>query len=199
MKLLKIIPLIIIILIVHLIYKNNNYKNISYLSIGDLSLYNNKYRMTYTYNMYLKDYLKEKNKLNNYYSYYKKDLTINDTLNAIKLNKKIKSIGLKRILRESSIITITIGNSDLILEDNINGIYEEEKTVNYTFNKYKKLIKEMKKYNSNIYIVGSNIKYKNLTDKLNEKLREYYKEKYIGENTSKSIYNELRYQIVNEK
>ncbi len=199
MKLLKIIPLIIIILIVHLIYKNNNYKNISYLSIGDISLYNNKYRMTYTYNMYLKDYLKEKNKLNNYYSYYKKDLTINDTLNAIKLNKKIKSIGLKRILRESSIITITIGNSDLILEDNINGIYEEEKTVNYTFNKYKKLIKEMKKYNSNIYIVGSNIKYKNLTDKLNEKLREYYKEKYIGENTSKSIYNELRYQIVNEK
>ncbi len=199
MKLLKIIPLIIIILIVHLIYKNNNYKNISYLSIGDVSLYNNKYRMTYTYNMYLKDYLKEKNKLNNYYSYYKKDLTINDTLNAIKLNKKIKSIGLKRILRESSIITITIGNSDLILEDNINGIYEEEKTVNYTFNKYKKLIKEMKKYNSNIYIVGSNIKYKNLTDKLNEKLREYYKEKYIGENTSKSIYNELRYQIVNEK
>ncbi len=199
MKLLKIIPLIIIILIVHLIYKNNNYKNISYLSIGDVSLYNNKYRMTYTYNMYLKDYLKEKNKLNNYYSYYKKDLTINDTLNAIKLNKKIKSIGLKRILRESRIITITIGNSDLILEDNINGIYEEEKTVNYTFNKYKKLIKEMKKYNSNIYIVGSNIKYKNLTDKLNEKLREYYKEKYIGENTSKSIYNELRYQIVNEK
>ena len=203
-KIIKLIFLIIIIILVYLIYNLNNYKDITYLSLSDNNSYiKDKYGgLTYNYQEYLKIYLKNKNKLNKYYSYSKNDLTINDLINDIKLNKKINKIGIKSILRESKIVTLNIGNNDLVIENNINGPYLKEKTVNSVFKKYKKLLKEIHKYNSKIYVVSNKNKYKDLTDKLNDKIKAYLKNKediFIEEENEEKIFNKIKLYTEEEK
>lgn len=203
-KIIKLIFLIIIIILVYLIYNLNNYKDITYLSLSDNnSNIKDEYGgLTYNYQEYLKIYLKNKNKLNKYYSYSKNDLTINDLINDIKLNKKINKIGIKSILRESEIVTLNIGNNDLVIENNINGPYLKEKTVNSVFKKYKKLLKEIHKYNSKIYVVSNKNKYKDLTDKLNDKIKAYLKNNddiFIEEENEEKIFNKIKLYTEKEK
>lgn len=203
-KIIKLIFLIIIIILVYLIYNLNNYKDITYLSLSDNnSNIKDEYGgLTYNYQEYLKIYLKNKNKLNKYYSYSKNDLTINDLINDIKLNKKINKIGIKSILRESEIVTLNIGNNDLVIENNINGPYLKEKTVNSVFKKYKKLLKEIHKYNSKIYVVSNKNKYKDLTDKLNDKIKAYLKNNddiFIEEENEEKIFNKIKLYTKKEK
>lgn len=165
MKKIKFIFLILIILIVYLIYKGNNYKDIIYI---DITIQPRTVK-TYSYTNYILDNLKENNKLNKYYEIVKEDLTINDLINYIKLNKKINGVGIKSILRESSIVTLNIGENDLVLEERINGKYLEEKKINNISNKYINLLKELNKYNISVYlIIDNNIK-------INNKLRTYIK------------------------
>ncbi len=182
----KFIIFLLVLLLIFLIFTTNNKNNQNYLSLGDgLSLGVDSFgRVDYGYSDYLKDYLERTNNLNRYIkSFSTKDTSINSLYENIVTNKKIvlkkEEINLKRALRESTILTITVGLNDLkyrlSLEDNIT-----EKTINRVVNDiekdYLRLIKEIKKYYQyEIYVVGyyddPNKDYKSAISKLNNIFR----------------------------
>ena len=152
----KLIITIIVIFLIFLIFKLNNKNDQSYLSLGDgFALGKNSYgQIDYGYSDYFKDYLSENDYLNRYIkSFSTENMTITNLIDNIKVNKKIKlnkqEYNLKQTLRESTILTLSIGLNDLIYqmtlsedltESNINKIIENiEKD-------FKKLIIEIKKY-----------------------------------------------------
>ena len=184
-KKLKFLVLLSSLVIVYFIYMLNNNNNVNYLVLGDsLSLGENSYgAVSYGYGDFLKDYLKDNNKLL-YYSkdYASKDKTIKDIYNDILLNKEIiidgKHYNIKSLLREADIITMSIGLNDIIFEYNLNdNLYNENIIVEKIFNNYKNLITEIKKYYHNkIYIIGYYKrwgKYNKLIDELNNKYKNY--------------------------
>ena len=73
-KKLKFLILVLMSSSVFFIYNKTNYNNVSYTIMGDsLSVGIDSYgQKIYSYGDYVKDYLKEKNKLKSYYSYYLK-------------------------------------------------------------------------------------------------------------------------------
>lgn len=182
----KFLIFLLVLLLIFLIFTTNNKNNQNYLSLGDgLSLGVDSFgRIDYGYSDYLKDYLERTNNLNRYIkSFSTKDASINSLYENIVTNKKIvlgkEEVNLKRALRESTILTITIGLNDLkyrlSLEDNIN-----EKTINRVINDiekdYLRLIKEIKKYYQyEIYVIGyyddPSKDYKSAISKLNNIFR----------------------------
>ena len=178
MKKIKALILLISILIIFIIYKGNNNHNIRYINISD-KIFN------YNYNDYLKDKLLLQDKLDYYININKNNLTINDIYNMILLNKNFKTnkgnISIKRALRES-IITLSIGNNDIILEESL----KDSNKVNKVYKKYKELIKEINKYNSKIYIIETNNK------KLNNKIK-----RYIRKTDNIIIDNNINYKNIN--
>ena len=157
----KLILLLIVIISVFKIYKINNKNNISYTSLGDgyskgIDSY---YQTNYGYSDYLKDYLKETDKLNFYNkTFTNKSASIDSLYKDILINKKENNYNIKRTLRESEILTISIGINDLIYklaiteeinEYKLDRIIEE---INISLNQ---LIKEIRKYyQKDIYIIG---------------------------------------------
>ena len=121
-RLLKLIFILLISIIIFIIYKKTNHHNITYTVIGDsLSLGINSYGIVeYGYSDYVKDYLKEKNKLKVYNKQNtSKTATITSVYNDIITNKN----DIKILIRDSDIITMTIGLNDLLyritIEDNV--------------------------------------------------------------------------------
>lgn len=161
----KLIIFILVCLTIFYIFKNNNNHNINYTSLGDsFALGENAYeQIDYGYSDYLKDYLIKEDRLNKYIkSFSKKDASINSLYQDITLNKKIilknKTINIKQTLRESNIITISIGLNDLIYQLSIT-----EKLTEHSLNRiisnieieFNQLITEIRKYYPNdIYIIG---------------------------------------------
>lgn len=185
-KHLKLFILLITIISIYLIYNLTNKNNLIYTSIGDsLSLGENSYGATsYGYSDYLKTYLENRNLLSLYSkTYTSKTKTITDLYNDLLIEEQIiidnENYNLKRLLRESQILTISIGLNDLIFEYNLqnNPIteYEENRIVNKVFNNYLNLITEIKKYyHKKIYVIGyyeNNTKYDPLIRKLNSKYK----------------------------
>lgn len=155
-KIQKLLLLFLIILgSIVVIYDNFYYKTFNYIVLGDsLSMGINPYNQKdYGYNDYVKDYLKKNNQLKTYKEYTKKDMTINDLLQEVNNN-----LELKKDLRESNIVTLTIGFNDFM--DNIDEIKVKEikyysKIVDKIIPKLEELIKEIKKYAKNkIIIIG---------------------------------------------
>ncbi len=190
-KKLKLIILLLAVASTYLIYNLNDKNNITYISIGDsLSLGENSYGATnYGYSDYFKDYLEKNNLLSTYNkTYTSKTKTINDLYKEVLLDDSTQidnhSYNLKRLLRDSEIVSLSIGINDLIFEYNIrsNQIteYEEDRIVNNVFNNYKNLIEEIKKYyHYPIYIIGyyeNNTKYDHLIRKLNDRYKNYSEE-----------------------
>ena len=104
--------LIILSLSVYFIYQNTKESNIKILSLGDgLSLGINSYTMKdYSYINYYKDYLLSENKkVTVIDDYSKQDLTIHELRELIKNNNT-----LKRDLRESDMLFLTVGYNDLL-------------------------------------------------------------------------------------
>lgn len=181
----KKIVLILICIFVYLIYNSNNEKNITYISLGDgyamgLNPYNKK---TYGYSDYLKNYLEKENKLYKYYnSYSYSDMMIRDLYKDIRIDDN--NIPIKQALRNSNILTISIGINDLIylINKNRNKNTENIKLIRHDFNI---LIKEINKYyKGKIYLVGYYNNYKDEKlkkglDDLNELYKKYSKEKNI--------------------
>lgn len=197
------------------IYKNTNYNNITYTVIGDgLSYGIDSYgRKTYSYGDYIKDYLKEKNKLKDYYNQYtSKDMTIEMLLNTLlmdekKLYKSTKK-NISTILRETDYLTISIGLNDLLYQLTTTNNLTEEK-VNSIISeieiKFNKLISEIKKvYNREIYIIGyydlniNNKLYKMAINKLNNIYKKnknitYISTYIISENKDIFLQNNMNY------
>lgn len=128
----KILVLLGIILFVSvgvfMIYKATYKESFNYVVLGDsLSAGRNPYGVDdYGYTDYVRDYLKNKNKLGNYLSYAVSGYTIDDIKNDINLNRSIivdnKNENIRKALRDADIVTISIGANDLLKGINISSL-----------------------------------------------------------------------------
>jgi len=155
-KLLLIIVLIIVS--VFTIYKLFNNDKISYIALGDsLAEGMNPYgEVSYGYADFIKESIENKNKLENYTKEYTETgYTTEDIINELKLNSE-----LKRNLRESDLVTISIGANDFLNSINIRNIKITDipnyKTkIEEIIPKIDKCIEEIRKYaKEELIIVG---------------------------------------------
>lgn len=162
-----IFPLLITIFIIYGIYNFYSEDKMNYVALGDsLAKGENPYgEIGYGYADYVKEYLLAKDKLKSYTKgYAKSGNTTEDLINKINLNQKTEingdEIGIKRALRESDLVTISIGANDLL--KNIN--FENIEAMDYTkidhmiyeiTDSVEKVIKEVKKYaKKDILLIG---------------------------------------------
>lgn len=161
----KLIIFIIICLVIFLIFKLNNHHNITYLALGDsFALGKNAYgQIDYGYSDYVKDYLEKNDKLNKYIkTFSEEDASITTLYQNIVLNKKItlnnKEYNLKQSLRETNILTLSIGLNDLIYKLSITNNLNEssiDKIISEIAENFNKLITEIRKYYpKEIYVIG---------------------------------------------
>lgn len=204
----KILILGIIILTIFLIYLKTIDKKVYYLSLGDeISLgmtQDGYYGKSYT--EYIKEYLKEKNKLEIFVNDYATiGYHITDIITDIKNNKEIEESHktIKNALIKSDLITLSIGTNDILSKINI-----EKKLTKIDYNKLYKNIKEILKdeeellklireyCKEDIIMIGI---YINTSD---EKLSEiiHYANEQLKELTNKYdvIYVDL-YEIINDE
>lgn len=171
---------------VFIIYKGTYKEQFNYVVLGDsLSAGRNPYGIDdYGYADYVRDYLKQKNKLGSYLSYAISGYTIGDVKNDIDLNRSIKVNGksqnIKKALRDSNIVTISIGGNDLLKGINISSMPQLvsnkeflEQRIDDIIVKLDDLFRLIKKYaKGNIVVVGYYNplphleKYKNDMDKI---------------------------------
>ena len=188
------ISLLIITVLIFIIYKFNEQQLIDYMVIGDsissgINSYGNK---TYGYNDYLKNYLDNNNLLHKYNNYFiKNKYTIKELLNDIKSNKNIlyndKNYNLKKELRESDILTISIGMDELV------NILNQNKEFKYLKDDLDEMIKDMDNLikiitsysKANVVLIGYYNPY-NEYNKDTERIFSYINDKY---NTIAKKYN----------
>ena len=200
----KLIIFLLVIFVIFLIYKenHNHYFNYTYLSDGYALKIKKKKKIDYGYSDYIKDELLTDKRLKLYTKKKKKkDQSIEHLYESITTNEKITidsmEINLKQTLRESNLITMTIGLNDLIYHVAITpemSEYQLNKIIEEIDNNLNKLIKEIKKYYpKTIYIIGypnipiENIYIKEGIDKLNELYQNTKGITYIA--TTDVIYN----------
>lgn len=154
-KLIILITIVILVFSIYILFKNDN---INYIALGDsLAEGMNPYgEIGYSYTDYLKDYLEDNNKL----SYYTKEYTksgcqTKDLISNLNINNK-----LKKDLRESNLVTVSIGANDLLyeirnLKIDVSNILEIKEKVKKIVPNIENSIKEIRKYAKNeIIIVG---------------------------------------------
>lgn len=161
----KLLIFLLIIFVIFIIYKTNHYNYFNYTALGDgYALGINSYGdQGYGYSDFLRDRLQKEKKLNIYTKdFANKYQSINVLQENIVSNKKIisKDIekNIKQTLRESDLVTLTIGLNDLIyyiaITPNMND-YKLEKIIVKIEKDIKKLIDEINKYyQKEIYIIG---------------------------------------------
>ena len=158
----KIIVFVVSMFIVFFTYNKFIKQNskIIYIPLGDsiaegMTPYHS---IDYGYTDYIKDYLSDNNKLSFYTKKYTKSgYTIEDIKNDINNNKTIvednKTYYLKEILRESDLVTVTVGANDLMkgmsLDDipvKLLNIKSIKKDIDDVMKSYKDLLKLIKQY-----------------------------------------------------
>ena len=165
MKHIKLIFTILTVIAIYFIYTLSPTEQIIYLALGDsFALGENPYgEIAYGYSDYLANYLDKNHNLKLYTKKFASlDTRIKDVKQDILLNKKVyiegKSIGLKSALREANIITLSIGANDLISQVNTSNRAIIEKKENVIIEgigeNLEDLLKEIKKYNKKIVLVG---------------------------------------------
>lgn len=161
-KHIKLLIFVIVCIITFLIYQKFQDNKIVYTSLGDgfaigINSFGDK---SYGYSDYLKDYLKKEDvlkKYNNEFSY--QDMMIKDLYKDILFNAHDKNNNnIRQVLRESSLLTISVGINDLIYKMDVNKNlteYQQKKILTEIVESFDNMIKEIKKYYQNdIYIIG---------------------------------------------
>jgi len=165
----KLIVFIVSLLSIFAIFKLFSKQNskIIYIPLGDsiaegMTPYHS---IDYGYADYVKDYLKSNDKLSFYTKKYTKSgYTIQDVINDINNNKVVEEDGkklyLKEILRESDLVTLTVGANNFIKGLSINdisniltNIENTKKEVDNISDELKELLLLIKKYAKNQIIV----------------------------------------------
>lgn len=165
----KLIVFILALGIVFCTYKlfSKEQSKIIYIPLGDsIAEGMDSYSVVnYGYTDYIKDYLLKNNRLSFYTKKYAKSgYTIKDVIQDINNNKKIeednKTIYLKEILRESDLVTLTIGANDFINTLNLRNIESKIRNVEQTKKEADKIVKSLeelivliKKYAKNQIVV----------------------------------------------
>lgn len=157
-KMLKILILILILLIVYLIYIFFKNDKLNYIALGDsVAEGMNPYgEIGYSYTDYIANYLKKEKKL----SYYTKKYTKSGYITENVINDIENNNELKKDLRESDLVTISIGANDFLKhikigEMSVDNIREIKTKIATVFPNIEETIKEVKKYAKNqVIIVG---------------------------------------------
>mgnify|MGYP006072780913 FL=1 len=161
----KLIILLLVVLVIFLIYKENHNHYFNYTSLGDgyAQGINSYGKIDYGYGDFIKDNLNQDKKLKLYTKEFsEKDQSIEHLYESIITNEKITSNkqerNIKQTLRESNLITMTIGLNDLIyhiaITPNMNN-YQLNEIINNIEENLQKLVDEIKKYYpKTIYIIG---------------------------------------------
>ena len=159
---------LVLVFTIYWIYKENN-SDIYYVALGDSLVEGmDPYGVIgYSYSDYIRDYLKENNRLKFYTKEFSKTgYTTNDLKNDIENNKSIKlkdrNLSIKEALRESDLVTITIGANDFLRGLSINDLYtslddlqESKRKIDVIGKDVKDVIKVVKKYaKKQIILVG---------------------------------------------
>lgn len=151
---------------IFLIYNRTYILKINYVALGDsVAAGRNPYGVDdYGYTDYVKDYLQKNDKLNSYISYAISGYTTDDVTNDINLNKKSidNEISIKRALRESNLVTISIGANDFMKDLDLTGVSNFLKDKNIALSRVDEVIDKVdellvliKKYaKENIVVVG---------------------------------------------
>lgn len=161
-KYVKLIVLIITCILIYIIYNNNDKRIITYISLGDgfaegINSYEQK---DFGYSYYLKNYLESNNKLNKCYDNFSyKDIMIKDLYKDIIIDQKNnQKENLKQALRNSNLLTLSIGINDLIYQISLtNNLTDSKKEaiINKICKDLKKTISELQKYYKyDIYLIG---------------------------------------------
>lgn len=124
MKHKRMIVLVLLIIFISIctfsIYTNTHEEKVNYVALGDsLTAGRNPYGSDdYGYADYIKDYLNTKGKLNSYKNYAVSGYLVSDVIDDINYNRAVEieeaTIGLKKALRESDLVTISVGANDLL-------------------------------------------------------------------------------------
>lgn len=157
-KMLKILILILLLLIVYLIYIFFKNDKLNYIALGDsVAEGMNPYgEIGYSYTDYIANYLKKEKKL----SYYTKKYTKSGYITENVINDIENNIELKKDLRESDLVTISIGANDFLKhikigEMSVDNIREIKTKIATVFPNIEETIKKVKKYAKNqVIIVG---------------------------------------------
>ena len=122
----KIILVLIIFIACYFIYNLTIDKKVSYLTLGDiLSKGTNEYGVSNNgYSNYIRDYLKDKGMLKEYNNTFtSNDYRMLDIIRILSYNEKKDNYSLNRLIKESDIITVSLGMSEIynkILNNNQN-------------------------------------------------------------------------------
>ena len=172
---------------VYFIYNLKNTSTIIYTSLGDgfadgINSYGDK---NYGYSNYVSDNLKKEESLNrSYLSFTSKDMTINDLRSLILLNHHDDNQNnIRQVLRETDLLTISVGINDLIYKMNVENIttnHQKEKIITEIVDNLDITLQEITKYyQKNIYLIGyynfypQNSVERKMLESLNSKLEEY--------------------------
>lgn len=205
----KILISTIILLSVLFIYLKNVDKKIYYLSLGDslalgITPYNTK---DYSYQDYVKDYLTKKNLLEFYIDgYNEKDLRITDLINKINDNDVIETNGKKRTIKNSLIkadlITLSIGNDELISKINLATNMDEDEMYDYIngmISDMEELISLIREYcKEDIILIGPYKPRISLVDNV-DKIYKFINQKYMEISKTYKIHYIDAYNILNDK
>jgi len=149
----KIILILLLFLSCYIIYQFTKNNNIYYLSIGDSLAVGTTQNgsIGYGYSDYIKDYLKESNKLKGYNkAFTNNNYRITDLLRIIQYNETIKidnqEISLTRLIKKADIITLSIGMNELYykLNSNTDNIYSY---MNQMLSDIKRLLEHINYFN----------------------------------------------------
>ena len=153
----KVFLILILFISCYFIYNYTEEKKINYLTIGDgISKSINEYNVvSYGYNEYVKEYLKQKNKLKNFNkTFTNEDYRIIDILKSIEYNEKKNNYSLNRLIKQADIITISLGMNEIYykLEKDNHGIYTY---IENMLNNYDKLLTYINKFHHNkVFVLG---------------------------------------------
>ena len=147
--------LILSVIISIIIYDYTKNKKLDILIIGDSvasgdTIYGNS---GISYNLFLKEYLKNKNLRNYDLTYVKNNMTVRDFNYLFSENNEINDKHLQNRIKEAEIIIISLGQDELVGNSKINNLKNIERKQFY--NSHKKLLLNIRKIsNEKIYIIG---------------------------------------------
>lgn len=167
MRFKKTIFISLVVLVIFLTYLFFNDNRINYVVLGDsLAQGINPYgEVGYSYTDYIKDYLEDNGKLKEYIKDYAvSGYTTSDLLNDLHNNKEIdvdgNKVNIRHALRESDLVTISIGANDFLKGINLNAldltnVDSYKKKIDNILDEIDIVLREVRKYaKGDVIVVG---------------------------------------------